>query len=142
MPWDRFTLPHGHALILAAYTALLTFASTLEGRALRAWTTGGTAVALSVVAGASVPMLPRISWAEAPLVPLALLLGSLVAASRTRSDASGPGGCAMGPVIRAGVFGFLLVDAVWLFGTGRFDAGFWLVLVYVAMRLLLLRARS
>jgi len=37
---------------------------------------------------------------------------------RSDADEDGPG---MGLVIRAGVFGFLLVDAAWLFGVGRYD---------------------
>jgi hypothetical protein len=44
--------------------------------------------------------------------------------------------------VRAGVFGFLLADAAWLFAVGRYGAGFGLVLGYVALRLVLARARS
>jgi hypothetical protein len=40
------------------------------------------------------------------------------------------------------VFGFLLADAAWLFGIGRYDTGFGLLLGYVALRFILSRARS
>ena len=56
-----------------------------------------------------------------------------------RSRRNGPG---LGAIIRRAVFGFVLVDAAWLFGVGKYDYGFWMLLLYVALRWVLRRARS
>ena len=60
-------------------------------------------------------------------------------AARDAADADGPG---LGLVVRTGVFGFLLADAAWMFGIARYDTAFALILAYVALRLVLSRARS
>jgi hypothetical protein len=125
---------------LAAYTALLVWVSTFEeGRAPPSWFPGFCAVALGVVAAVPWMLFPRTTWPTSPAIPLFLLAATLVAAAREAMDVPGPGVAA---VVRTAVFGFLLLDAAWLFGSGRYEAGFWLVLVYVVLRLALLRARS
>ncbi|MCE9637642.1 MAG: hypothetical protein K8T90_18235 [Planctomycetes bacterium] len=60
-------------------------------------------------------------------------------AARDAVETPGPG---IGAIVRAGVFGFLLVDSAWLFGAGRYEAGFWAILMYVGLRVALMRARS
>lgn len=137
------TYPSGLPLLfpaaIALYTVLLTLISTLESRELPRWVPSAAAVLLAVAAGAAWAFFPRTRWAESPAIPLVLLFGSLVSAARAATDPGGPG---LGAVVRAGVFGFVLVDAMWLFGAGRYDAGFWWILVYVGLRAAMLRARS
>ncbi len=121
-----------------AYTAILTVASTLEG-------TRASKAALGVWAGAlfvaaAVPWTTfRGEWRAAPAMAYAPLLFVLAAAARAAAEEDGPG---MGALVRAGVFGFLLVDAAWLFGAQRYGAGFGAVLGYVVLRLVLARSRS
>jgi 4-hydroxybenzoate polyprenyltransferase len=125
---------------LLAYTALLVWVSTFEDDGARPrWLPGFCAIALAVAAAAPWMLFARTTWPTSPAVPLLVLAGALVAGARDAMDVPGPG---MGAVVRAGVFGFLLVDATWLFGSGRYEAGFWMILVYVVLRLALMRARS
>jgi hypothetical protein len=134
-PW----LGHAFPIGLAAYTFVLTWISTFEDRDLPRWTPGFLAVLLGLVAASAWPLFPATKWAAAPAIPLLVLFATFVMAAREAREPDGPG---LGLLVRAGVFGFLLVDATWLFGAGRYQAGFWWVLVYVALRLVLMRARS
>ena len=84
------------------------------------------------------PFFPA-GWALAPALGFAPLAVTLIVGARASLDPDGPG---LGALIREAVFGFLLVDAAWLLGAGRYDQGFWLILVYVALRFILSRARS
>ena len=133
------SLFHLHPVALFAYTALLTWISTFEERRPARWVAGALALSLAVTAAIPWAEFPRTSWRESPGIPLFLLLGVLVGAARDAQADPGPG---IGAIVRAGVFGFLLVDAAWLFGNGRYDAGFWAILVYALLRLALARARS
>jgi hypothetical protein len=128
-----------HPGALAVYAALLTWFSRFEDERPSPVAAGAAALALSVAAGAAWIVFPRTRWVESPGVPLLLLVGTLVVAAREAASEEGPG---MGLVVRAGVFGFLLVDAAWLMGAARWDAGFGALLAYLALRLALLRARS
>ncbi len=127
-----------YPLALVAYTALVTFASTFEDREVSPLEAG--ALSLAIFVAAALPWsLFYATWrgyAAFALVPLA---ATLVVGAR---DATVPGGAGMGALVRHAIFGFLLVDSAWLFGVGRYEAGFWMILVYVAVRLLLLRSRS
>jgi len=127
-----------YPLAVLAYTALLTFTSTFEERRPGRATLGACAVALFVAAAVPWAMFVA-GWRAAPALAYAPLLVTLVSAARDAAVEEGPG---VGVLVRAGVFGFLLVDAAWLFGVGRYGGGFGLVLGYVAMRLALARARS
>jgi 4-hydroxybenzoate polyprenyltransferase len=131
--------PHLHAGALLVYTALLTWTSTLEER--RPGPTAIAFLALALALAAALPwsIFPRGPWPEAPGIAFLVLGGSFAVAAREAREPDGPG---IGALVRAGVFGFLLVDAAWLFGRGRYEAGFWGLLVYVALRFALLRARS
>lgn len=124
---------------LFVLTAVLTVVSTFEDRRPGPWAAGAAALSLWLVTAAAWILFPRTTWPTAPAIPLALHLGTLVAAARAATDPAGPG---MGLVVRCGVFGFLLGDAAWLLGQGRYDAGLAAVLVWLALRLALLRARS
>ena len=121
-----------------AYTALLTFASTFEERMPSRLAAGAFATALFVAA--AVPWSVFFAgWREGPVFAYLPFAATLIVAAR---DATHPSGIGMGAVVRAGVFGFLLVDSAWLFGIGRYDNGFGLLLGYVAVRFILSRARS
>jgi 4-hydroxybenzoate polyprenyltransferase len=121
-----------------AYTALLTWTSTFEERRPGRATLGACASALFVAA--ALPWSVFVAeWRAAPAIAYAVLLVTLTSAARDAAEDGGPG---VGLLVRAGVFGFLLVDAAWLFGAGRYGGGFGLVLGYVALRLVLARARS
>jgi 4-hydroxybenzoate polyprenyltransferase len=123
---------------VVAYTALLTFASTFEERMPSRFAAGAFATALFVAA--AVPWTVFYAgWRTGPVFAYLPLAATLVVAARDAVEPSGPG---MGAVVRAGVFGFLLVDSAWLFGIGRYDSGFGLLLGYVAVRFILSRARS
>ncbi len=120
------------------YTVMLTFASTFEERRPTAFMAGTTVVLLLLPAALAWPHFD-VTWKFGPafaLVPLAL---TLIAGAREALVPDGPG---MGAVIRRAVFGFLLVDAAWLLGAGRYDTGVGLLLVYLALRFGLARARS
>lgn len=132
-------LEHLYPLALFAYTLLLTFTSTLEEERPGAAVAGTLAVSLWIVTALAWPLFARTTWPAAPAFPLALHLGTLVAAARTAREPGGPG---IGAVVRCGVFGFLLLDATWILGDGRYDAGAGLVIAWVAVRLALMRARS
>jgi 4-hydroxybenzoate polyprenyltransferase len=132
-------MSHLHAAALLAYTLLLTWTSTLEERRPSPRAAAFLALCLVLVAAMPWSVFPRTSWRESPGMPLLLLGASFLVAARDARDAHGPG---IGALVRAGVFGFLLVDSAWLFGSGRYEAGFWAMLVYVALRLVLFRARS
>jgi energy-coupling factor transporter transmembrane protein EcfT len=121
-----------------AYTVLLTYASTYEEATPSKVVTGAFATLLFVVA--ALPWARFFAaWREGPAFAYLPLAATLVVAGRDAAEPSGPG---MGAVVRAGVFGFLLADAAWLFGIGRYDTGFGLLLGYVALRFILSRARS
>jgi 4-hydroxybenzoate polyprenyltransferase len=127
-----------YPLAVLAYTAALTFTSTLEESRPGRGALGACAGALFVAAALPTSALAT-GWRTAPAVALLPQLGVLVAAARVAAEPGGPGA---GVLVRAGVFGFLLADAAWLFAVGRYGAGFGLVLGYVALRLVLARARS
>ncbi len=135
---DHATLALVYPVCLLAYTALLTYASTFEETKPTKFTAGASAVALLVAA--ALPWAVFIAaWHAAPALAYAPLACVLIIAARQACEEDGPG---MGALVRAAVFAFLLVDAAWLFGVGRYDAGFALLLAYAAMRLVLARARS
>jgi 4-hydroxybenzoate polyprenyltransferase len=127
-----------YPLAVFTYTALLTFTSTFEERRPGRTTLGACAVALFVAAALPWSVFVA-AWRAAPAIAYVPLLVTLSAAARDAAEEGGPG---VGVLVRAGVFGFLLVDAAWLFGVGRYGEGFGLVLGYVALRLVLARARS
>lgn len=127
-----------YAAAVLAYTAILTLASTHEDRTPSRPTAGAFAIALFVCAALSWSRFFA-AWRMAPALALAPLLGTLLVAARDASEPEGPG---MGVLVRAGVFGFLLADSTWLFGIGRYDDGFLLLLGYVALRFVLSRSRS
>lgn len=133
------TLAQLHPFAILAYTVVLTWVSTLEERRATTVTAGVCAVLLTLTAAAGWPVFGPSAWVESPGIPLLLLVAVLIAAA---SEAAAPEGPGMGAIVRAGVFGFVLVDAAWLMGARRYEAGFYAILVYVALRLSLLRARS
>lgn len=133
------SLPQLHAAALFAYTAVLTWISTFEEDGPSRRRPALLALVLFVVAAFSWSVFPRTTWAESPGIAFLFLAGTLAAAAGTAAEPDGPG---LGAVVRAGVFGFLLVDAAWLFGVGRYEAGFYGLLVYVLLRLVLMRSRS
>ena len=63
----------------------------------------------------------------------------LLVAARDAAEPQGPG---MGALVRCGVFGFLLADAAWICGVGRYAAGFALLVGWVVLRFVLSRSRS
>jgi 4-hydroxybenzoate polyprenyltransferase len=131
-------LAFAYVAAVLAYTALLTYASTFEERLPSRFASGGFATSLFVAA--AVPWAGFFAgWRTGPAFAYLPLAATLVVAARDAVEPSGPG---MGAVVRAGVFGFLLVDSAWLFGIGRYDNGFALLLGYVAVRFILSRARS
>ncbi len=127
-----------YPVCVAGYTLLLTYTSTFEGRRISPAAATALVTALALPAGLAWPHFPA-AWWWAPALALLPLLATLVAAAREAQVPDGPG---IGALVRAGVFGFLLVDAAWLLGVGWYDAGFWLILAYVALRFLLARLRS
>jgi 4-hydroxybenzoate polyprenyltransferase len=129
----------GFPVAVACYTLALTIVSTFEDRPVISPTlAGGLAVFVAIVAAAPwVAFTARWIWGAG--IPLALLAGTLVVGAREALRPDGPG---VGMIVRQAVFGFLLVDAAWLFGRAWYDYGFGLVLVYVALRLVLARSRS
>jgi 4-hydroxybenzoate polyprenyltransferase len=133
------TLATAFPAAVGAYTVLLTWISTFEGRVLRPWASSVAAIALFTSVGMAWALFPRAHWPQAPAIPLVFLAGGLAASARTAAEEGGPG---LGALVRTGVFSFLLVDSVWLFGAGRYDAGLWWIVAHVVLRLVLLRARS
>jgi 4-hydroxybenzoate polyprenyltransferase len=133
-------LPLLMAVAVFTYAAILTWASTHEGASPSLALSAFFAIALAVVAALPWPWFTA-QWRAAPALALLPLAATLVAAARRAGDADGLGS-GIDEVVRAGVFGFLLADAAWLFGVGRYDTGFALLVVYVAVRLVLARARS
>ncbi len=127
-----------YPLAVATYTLTLTVASTFEERRLGKAGAGALAVGIAVVAAVPWAFFTA-RWTWGPAIPLLILGGSLIVGAR---DAAKPGGPGVGMLVRQAVFGFLLVDAAWLFGRSWYDYGFGLVLLYVAMRFALARARS
>ena len=127
-----------YAFAVLGYTAMLTYASTFEERTPSRAAAASFAVALFVCAALPWPAFTA-AWKLAPAIAYLPLAATLLVAARSASDPEGPG---MGLVVRAAVFGFLLADSAWLFGVGRYDPGFALILVYVGMRFALARARS
>ena len=127
-----------YPLAVFAYAAALTFTSTLEESRPGRTALGACAAAL-FVAAALPPSVVAAAWRAAPAIAFLPLLATLVAAARHAAEPDGPG---VGALVRAGVFGFLLADAAWLFAVGRHGAGFGMVLGYLALRLVLSRARS
>lgn len=133
------TLAQLHPIALFAYTAVLTWISTFEDDRTSRSTPGALAAVLFVVAAFSWSVFPRTGWSGSPAIAFVFLAATLASAAGAARDPDGPG---IGAVVRAGVFGFVLVDAAWLFGVGRFEAGFYGILVYVLLRLVLMRTRS
>jgi 4-hydroxybenzoate polyprenyltransferase len=131
-------LPAVYVLAVFGYTTLLTLASTLEGRTPTRLAAGAYAIALAVCAALPWAVFPA-QWRMAPALAFVPLAVTLIAAARAAAEPDGPG---MGLLVRTGVFGFLLADSAWLFGVGRYDTGFALLLGYVALRFALARARS
>ena len=127
-----------YPIAIGGYTVLLTFASTFEGRQPTPVLAGTLAIALVLPATLAWPHFPALWW-WAPALPLLPLAATLVSGAR---DAQVPGGPGLGALIRRAVFGFLLIDSAWLMGAGWYDAGFWLLLLYVGLRFLLARLRS
>ncbi len=127
-----------YPVAVGGYTVLLTFASTFEGKRPTPFVAGSLATGLVLAAASAWPHFPA-QWWWAPALALVPLAATLVSGAR---DAQIPGGPGLGALIRRGVFGFLLLDAAWLMGVAWYDAGFWLILVYVGLRFLLARLRS
>jgi 4-hydroxybenzoate polyprenyltransferase len=127
-----------YPIALLAYTALLTYASTFEGRTPSKRLAGTFAVALFVAAAMPWAVFGAL-WHEAPALAYVPLAVTLIVAAR---EAAEEGSAGMGILVRTGVFGFLLADAAWLEGIGRYQSGFALILAYVALRLFLARSRS
>lgn len=136
--FTRDPLPLVYVLAVFGYTTLLTLASTREDRTPGRFTAGAYAIALFVCAALPWAVFPA-HWRTAPAMAYVPLVVTLIAAARGAVEPDGPG---MGLVVRTGVFGFLLADSAWLFGVGRYDTGFALLLGYVALRFALARARS
>jgi 4-hydroxybenzoate polyprenyltransferase len=136
--FTRNPLPAVYVLAVFGYTAMLTLASTFEGRTPSRTAAGAFAIALFVCAALPWAVFPA-HWRTAPALAYVPLVVTLIAAARGAADPAGPG---MGLLVRTGVFGFLLADSAWLFGAGRYDTGFALLLGYVALRFALARARS
>lgn len=127
-----------YPVAIGGYTVLLTFASTFEGRKPTPFLAGSLAIAMVLPAALAWPHFPA-AWWWAPALPLLALAATLISGAR---DAQVPDGPGLGALIRRAVFGFLLVDAAWLMGVAWYDAGFWLILLYVALRFVLARLRS
>ncbi len=127
-----------YPIAVGGYTVLLTYASTFEERRPTAVLAGGLALILILPAALAWPLFAA-RWWWAPALPLFALAATLVSGARDAQIPDGPG---LGALIRRAVFGFLLVDAAWLMGATWYDAGFWLILVYVGLRFLLARLRS
>lgn len=127
-----------YALAILGYTAMLTYASTFEERTPSRATAAAFAIALFVCAALPWAQF-NAKWWFAPALAFYPLVATLLVAARDAAEPDGPG---MGALVRAGVFGFLLADAAWLFGVGRYDSGFALILAYVGMRFALARSRS
>jgi 4-hydroxybenzoate polyprenyltransferase len=137
---ERLEQPLVGAYLLAvlAYTAMLTFASTFEERTPSRATAASFAISLFVLAALPWSVF-HAQWRLGPALAYLPLAGTLLVAARSAAEPDGPG---VGLLVRAGVFGFLLADAAWLFGVGRYESGFALILAYVGMRFALSRARS
>jgi 4-hydroxybenzoate polyprenyltransferase len=127
-----------YAFAVLGYTAMLTYASTFEERTPSRAAAASFAVALFVCAALPWAAFTA-AWKFAPAIAYFPLAATLLVAARSASEPGGPG---MGLVVRTAVFGFLLADSAWLFGVGRYDPGFALILAYVGMRFALARARS
>src|SRR5262245_7745287 len=127
-----------YAFAVLGYTAMLTYASTFEGRTPSRAAAAGFAVALFVCAALPWPEFPA-EWKLAPALAYFPLAATLIVAARNAVEAEGPG---MGLVVRTAVFGFPLADSAWVLGVGRYDSGLALILAYGGMRFALARARS
>jgi len=132
--------PHAalYPAAVLAYAAILVVVSTREESRPGPVALGASATSLFVAAALPWAVFAA-AWRFAPALAYAPLLVVLVGAARDSASPDGPG---VGALVRAAVFGFLLVDAAWLFGVARYGEGFALVMVYVAVRLALSRARS
>jgi len=124
---------------LATYTALLTFVSTFEESRPERRTIGLLAGALVFVAVLPWPLFLVTGWRLAPAPAFLLLAGSILIGAREAMDPDGPG---LGAVVRSAVFGFMLVDAAWLAGVGKYDWSAGVLIAYLALRAVLSRARS
>lgn len=128
----------GFPVAVGAYTLALTLVSTFEERTVTRALAGSLAVFVLLVAAA--PWIAfTAAWVWGAAIPLGILAGSVIVGARDSLRVGGPG---VGAIVRQAVFGFLLVDAAWLFGRSWYHYGFGLVLVYVALRFVLARARS
>lgn len=129
---------HLFPAFLALYTLLLTLVSTLEERAPTRVRVIGAGAALSVLVLAPWPLFTA-QWWWAPALALLPLVASFVNGVGEALRPDGPG---VGAIVRRAVFGFPLLDAAWLLGIGKYDYGFWWILGYVSLRVLLARLRS
>ncbi len=127
-----------YPVAIAGYTLLLTLVSTFEGRTPSARVATLLATILVLPAALAWPHFYA-EWWWAPALPLFALTATLVTGAREAQIEDGPG---IGAIVRRAVFGFLLVDAAWLMGVEWYDAGFWLILLYLALRFVLARMRS
>jgi UbiA prenyltransferase family protein len=128
-----------YPVAIGLYTVLLTFTSTFEEGRLGRRSIAFLAGAMAFVAVLPWPLFLAQGWRLAPAPAFVLLVGSLLIGAR---DAMEPGGIGLGALIRSAVFGFLLIDAAWLAGIGKYDWGAGMLIAYLALRLVLARARS